>query len=244
MNTLLYKPMVAVSAALLAMAISNVAGAYPSRGGSCTSCHGSPGGSLTATPDPLDIQVGQSGLLTFSVANLGGSSNTAISVQGLSNPALNASLPPGGNTTWTYRSNATYGNSYVSSIITAIGSYTLNLPIGSLATPGTYPIVVMYAGDGEAATTTGFNLRVMLAGLAGDYNKNGTVDAADYVVWRNGDSPDDTQAGYDVWRSHFGQIAASGSVVSANAAIPEPATVVMLIVGMLLMCSRRRAAVR
>ena len=39
--------------------------------------------------------------------------------------------------------------------------------------------------------------------LAGDYNKNGTVDAADYVVWRKNDGP---SQGYDTWRAHFGEI--------------------------------------
>ena len=41
---------VAALAGLLITAISEVATAFPSRGGSCTSCHGSPGGSLTASP--------------------------------------------------------------------------------------------------------------------------------------------------------------------------------------------------
>jgi hypothetical protein len=33
--------------------------------------------------------------------------------------------------------------------------------------------------------------------LPGDYDQNGTVDAADYVVWRKVDG---TQTGYDTWR--------------------------------------------
>ena len=43
---------------------------------------------------------------------------------------------------------------------------------------------------------------VNAAGPTGDYNGNGTVDAADYAVWRNGDSPDDTQAGYN-WENQL-----------------------------------------
>jgi hypothetical protein len=43
-------------------------------------------------------------------------------------------------------------------------------------------------------------------GPDGDYNENGTVDAADYVLWRNdpashGGSP----AGYNTWRANFGE---------------------------------------
>jgi hypothetical protein len=63
--------------------------------------------------------------------------------------------------------------------------------------------------------------------LPGDYNADGTVDAADYVVWRKNDG---TPAGYDTWRAHFGESAGSGASATANAAVPEPATLVMLIV--------------
>jgi hypothetical protein len=45
----------------------------------------------------------------------------------------------------------------------------------------------------------------------GDYNNNGSVDAADYVLWRNGgplqnDSTPGVQPGdYDAWRANFGK---------------------------------------
>jgi hypothetical protein len=67
---------------------------------------------------------------------------------------------------------------------------------------------------------------VVLSALASDYNADGTVDAADYVVWRKnpGGSPD----GYNTWRANFGQPSGSGSVASANATVPEPTTVVVL----------------
>src|SRR5262245_24788108 len=38
--------------------------------------------------------------------------------------------------------------------------------------------------------------------IPGDFNGNGTVDAADYVVWRKTGG---TQADYTTWRTHFGQ---------------------------------------
>ena len=60
----------------------------------------------------------------------------------------------------------------------------------------------------------------------GDYSDDGTVDAADYVVWRKTDG---TRPGYDTWRTHFGETFGSGSGASANATVPEPATLVMLI---------------
>ena len=60
----------------------------------------------------------------------------------------------------------------------------------------------------------------------GDYNQNGVVDAADYVVWRK--TGINSQQGYNDWRPHFGQTAGSGSGASANAAVPEPTTLVLL----------------
>jgi hypothetical protein len=69
------------------------------------------------------------------------------------------------------------------------------------------------------------------AGVAGDYNNNGTVDAADYVLWRNGGplqnegaTPGNVTADdYTFWRSRFGAQAGSGA--GANAAVPEPGAV-------------------
>ena len=63
--------------------------------------------------------------------------------------------------------------------------------------------------------------------IAGDYNHDGVVNAADYVVWRkNGLS----QAEFELWRANFGTTAGSGSGASANGTVPEPASMVMLIV--------------
>lgn len=61
-------------------------------------------------------------------------------------------------------------------------------------------------------------------GLQGDYNGNGVVDGADYVVWRNGGSPDSTQAGYNLWRAHFGESSGGGSGLAGGGAVPEPST--------------------
>lgn len=67
------------------------------------------------------------------------------------------------------------------------------------------------------------------AGVLGDYNNNGVVDGADYVVWRKGgalqnesaspgvNAPDD----YTYWRSRFGKTDNSPGVGSGGA-VPEP----------------------
>ena len=63
------------------------------------------------------------------------------------------------------------------------------------------------------------------AGLAGDYNRDGKVNAADYVLWRKtpssyGGSP----TGYNTWRANFGNSAGGGGALStaASIAVPEP----------------------
>ncbi len=66
----------------------------------------------------------------------------------------------------------------------------------------------------------------MFAPLVGDFNNDGKVDAADYVVWRKTD-PASIQ-GYLDWRSNFGATAGSGQ--SLAAAVPEPSAFVFAIV--------------
>ena len=73
-------------------------------------------------------------------------------------------------------------------------------------------------------------------GVPGDYNGNGQVDAADYVVWRNGgplvnevDSPGTVNAqDYTEWRTRFGN-SGSGSGLG-SAAVPEPAAFALMFI--------------
>jgi hypothetical protein len=59
-----------------------------------------------------------------------------------------------------------------------------------------------------------------IAILPGDFNHDGTVDAADYIVWRKGFATGAyMQTDYDLWRAHFGRGAGSNSSIEA---IPEP----------------------
>jgi hypothetical protein len=105
-----------------------------------------------------------------------------------------------------------------------IGSFVVHYGMGSLFDP-------------HQVVLTDFQL----AGLLGDYNEDGVVDAADYVVWRKTDG---TQEGYDTWRANFGRTAGSGASTStdATAAVPEPLTFSVILFGMALitMAARRR----
>jgi len=87
-----------------------------------------------------------------------------------------------------------------------------------------------------------------VAGVAGDYNGNGTVDAADYVLWRKGGPLQNevdaagtvNDADYTEWRARFGNNSGSGSV--SGAAIPEPSAIAILMgafVGGLMLTGRR-----
>jgi hypothetical protein len=94
---------------------------------------------------------------------------------------------------------------------------------------------------------------VVGAELAGDFNDDDAVDAADYVVWRKNDGtnnelPNDGELGtpinsqhFDLWRANFGMTGGGSGGQAANSAIPEPTAFGML-AGALgtLACSSRR----
>lgn len=87
----------------------------------------------------------------------------------------------------------------------------------------------------------------------GDFNGDGTVDAADYTVWRNNFGASDEssisqngdglngvdQADYLLWKDNFGTVFGAGSVGSAN--VPEPCSGLLLVTvaGSVLMTRRR-----
>lgn len=67
--------------------------------------------------------------------------------------------------------------------------------------------------------------------LVGDYNSNGVVDAADYVVARAGLGTIFTQADLDAWRANFGAVAVGGAAFN-SAAVPEPIAALGLLAGL------------
>jgi T5SS/PEP-CTERM-associated repeat protein len=89
-------------------------------------------------------------------------------------------------------------------------------------------------------------LEVAAPGLSGDFNGDGSVDAADYVVWRDGLGSSFSQSDYDIWRRNFGATS-SAAAFSGNQPVPEPASLgiaVVLLHCLALRWSRRYAADR
>jgi hypothetical protein len=87
--------------------------------------------------------------------------------------------------------------------------------------------------------------------VPGDYNSNGTVDAADYVLWRNGgplanevDAPGTVNAAdYDAWKARFGNASGSGSGLG-NGAVPEPASALLTLLAGLAAAASWRSRCR
>ena len=78
--------------------------------------------------------------------------------------------------------------------------------------------------------------------LAGDFDGNGVVDMADYVLWRDGLGTTFTDTDYDVWRAHFGETLGSGpSISKTSAAVPEPMSALLALCCILVaLCVRHR----
>jgi hypothetical protein len=129
-------------------------------------------------------------------------------------------------------------------VVTPHGAYFTGL--GPLD-PGTYHVDAemwmrqpRFGGYQDVLFSTGsltFNVGEPQAGavLEGDYNRDGQVDAADYIVWRSSLGSSDILAAdgdrsgtvdepdYGVWRSHFGRTLESSSAVSTVVnGVPEP----------------------
>jgi len=83
------------------------------------------------------------------------------------------------------------------------------------------------------------------SGVDGDYNNDGTVDAADYVLWRKGgnlhnevaDEGTNSPADYTEWLHHFGNTTPGAA---SHTPVPEPSALALLTLA-LLTHPRRRA---
>jgi hypothetical protein len=124
--------------------------------------------------------------------------------------------------------NEVFGHTYAIGAVADIGSFQIDLLQGMGG-----PNDVEYTD----VAIDRLVVKAVVPELRGDYNGDGIVEAADYIVWRNalnrmvpiGTSADGnfdghvTTADYDVWRSHFGATTAATSA-PPNLSVPEPAT--------------------
>ena len=140
--------------------------------------------------------------------------------------------------------------------LSGTGSLSSTTLSGQTTETLTFPVNATFNFNADASTSVSLTLTGELvatstfsAGLPGDYNENGAVDAADYVVWRDnlgsGNAlPNDDSAGvgqddYTRWTAHFGQPAGSG--VGTAAAVPEGSTLAWLCVWVAAVVCRRSA---
>jgi hypothetical protein len=125
----------------------------------------------------------------------------------------------------------------------------------------------VYNADTNRSVTLGTDPEMTIRGFtsfAGDYNHNGKVDLGDYTKWRNARTPRPYDAAadgsgptvgtpdgvvdqldYDFWKSLYGDVApGAGGGSLTGTSVPEPATLVLLLSGLLALASHRRARAR
>lgn len=169
--------------------------------------------------------------------------NSANVVAAIGADELNYSLTTSGNVS----------GSFLNQIDQALGGSNAHAVVFDTATLGMKTGLITVTSTSQGVQNGSFTLPISyLVVLAGDYDGNGTVDAADYNVWRStlgtsvaaGTGADGDRNGmvdandYGVWRGHFGQSAA-GMGAGAIAAVPEPSTLALLAMGACLSGRRR-----
>jgi hypothetical protein len=93
-------------------------------------------------------------------------------------------------------------------------------------------------------------LNAAVAGLPGDFNSDGKVDAGDYATWRKNEGPNaalandngvgNQAARFSLWRANFGNPPGAGSGLSGGA-VPEPTSIFLLVSSLgFIVAGRRR----
>jgi hypothetical protein len=101
----------------------------------------------------------------------------------------------------------------------------------AIGTPGETLFISYAGGDGN-------DVVLYTDPLAGDFSFDGDVDGFDFLKWQRGGSPNPlSQSDLSVWQANFGNV----SPLSATfIAVPEPATAIMLMLGMTALHTGRR----
>ncbi|MFO0791328.1 MAG: hypothetical protein U0805_17855 [Pirellulales bacterium] len=113
---------------------------------------------------------------------------------------------------------------------------------------GTFDSVALPTlADGVWDTSQLYTTGVISVAIAGDFNFDGTVDAADYVRWRA--DPNRTDDQLNTWRAHFGQSIAQVSATNSalGRPVPEPVGAISILAALSVMAAsaaaRRSASV-
>jgi hypothetical protein len=188
------------------------------------------------------IKVSTSGNFSFTAETHG----TFDNVEFLYNSSFNPSAPLTGFLRGV--NGAGFGGTEIMTGI-ALTSNTLYYVVTSgFSASDAGPYVLSFSGPSSVT-------QIFVPTLPGDYNRDSRVDGADYVLWRNtlgastsffaaadGNGTGTIDNGdYDVWRTNFDRASGSGSGASAIAAVPEPATLlqIILVAAILSTCRRR-----
>lgn len=121
----------------------------------------------------------------------------------------------------------------------------------ALSTAGKYYARITGATDNVQLYQLLLSATALSTALAGDYNLDGAVDAADFTVWRNSlgragaNLPADgngdgvvNAADYTLWKSNFGQSTAGSAGIAS--AVPEPASLMPVLWLAVWLSARRR----
>jgi hypothetical protein len=188
-------------------------------------------GNFSNAAGTLEIELAPTGydqLQVGGVANLGGTLKVEL---------LNGLVPNIGKAyQFLAAAGGVNGTFAGTALPTLAGGKTWNLLYGAKA-------VILAVGPTGGITT-----------IPGDYNQDGTVDAADYLVWRhalttgsliadgNGDGTVEN-GDFGVWRANFGlSLSQIAGQLAASAHVPEPTTLSLLVCSAILTVRRRNFA--
>jgi hypothetical protein len=194
------------------------------------------GGKTLTTSGAVELNVGVTGGGSINNSGiLGTAGTTPIAANLSSTGTLAVDLGPTNTDFFNVTGDATLSgllDIVLEPSYTPSGSYTVLTASGTLNTAG----LALHASDTGMFTlaTVGKSLVLTVGAgeVPGDYNGNGVVDAADYVVWRNGgpllnevDMPGViNDADFTAWRARFGNTGGAGAV---STAVPEATTLAL-----------------
>ena len=117
-------------------------------------------------------------------------------------------------------------------------------PIGDVSLDN-LPVGLVWLLDYNPTTVT---LQIGASTTSGDYDHDGFVDAAYYIVWRESLGQNGTSLAadgngnnqvtvddYSIWKANFGEFLGSGSGSASSGVVPEPSAV-WLVLEMIAIC--------